>query len=233
MPSGKGIRAPSYRLSYALPLAIGVFVLIGVADGLWKGALLVGPMSRFWAYDLFKWILLPIALLVLLHRRGVRFRDYGLSAETGAASVLYLLPLVLFTLFTVYFLASKLTGFLFGYPQNRFSYPDALAPLGPLRIVGTVYFALTAGLWESIFFIGLPRLWLKREAAKAPLDDEELVGVSAILFALDHWENGFPNVVGAFCFQFFAFRWYLKLNTLWPIIGAHFLIDLYYFWPAK
>jgi len=59
------------------------------------------------------------------------------------------------------------------------------------------------------------------------------VGVSAILFALDHWENGLPAVVGAFCFQFFAFRWYLKLNALWPINGAHFLIDLYYFWPAK
>lgn len=208
------------------------FVLLHAADGFWKSALLRGPHIWFWAYDLTKWFLLPVLLLALLHRiTWLRPRDYGLSADLGKRDIVYVLPLPLLSLFAVNLVATQVSARLLAYPAPPFTFDSVLASLGSLWIVGTIYLSATAGLWESIFLIGLPLLCVSRGQRISKWQLSIFAVGAALVFALGHWENGWPIVIGAFAFQVLAVWWYVRLKTLWPVIGAHFLMDVYYFWP--
>lgn len=208
------------------------FIVLGLLDGFWKIAFLRGPLIYFWAYDFAKWFLLPVLLLAVLHRLAfVLPRDYGLSADLGKRDILYVLPLPLITLFVINFFAAMASGILLAPPKPPLNYSVMLAPLRELWIVGTLYLSATAGLWESIFLIGLPWFWFSRNRVVSARATRAFTFATGILFAAGHWENGVANVMGAFVFQLGAVYWYLRLGTLWPIIGAHFLIDVVYFWP--
>jgi membrane protease YdiL (CAAX protease family) len=55
--------------------------------------------------------------------------------------------------------------------------------------------------------------------------------VTTILFAATHSELGPSGVVAALTYGIAAAVLFLKLRNLWPIIFAHFVIDVYSFWP--
>lgn len=221
------------RSRYAIAIWVSVpFVALGVLDGVWKSALLVGPHLGFWVYDLTKWVLLPIVLMGVLHRfSAIDPRDYGLSADLGTRDLFYVLPLPLASLFLAHVLATAIANTAMGWPKPLFTYSVVLPPLGKLWILGTLYLSATAAVWESIFLIGLPWLWYSSGTSGSATTRGVFGMGSALIFAACHWENGLPNATGAFFFQLLAFWWYLRLRTLWPVIGAHFLIDAYYFWP--
>ena len=225
--------ALSARPRYAIALWVSLpFISLSVLDGAWKSTLLNGPHLGFWAYDFAKWMLLPIVLMGVLHQfSAIRPRDYGLSADLGTRDLFYVLPLPLASLFLAHAMAMGIANLAMGWPKPPFAHPEALAPLGKLWIVGTLYLSTTASVWESIFLIGLPWLWYSRGTPGSRTARHFFALGSALVFAACHWENGMPNVIGAFFFEWLAFWWYLSLRTLWPVIGAHFLIDLYYFWP--
>ena len=211
---------------------LAVYAGLSVFDGFIKIQLANSSLIYFWVFDLTKWLILPVALILVLQNISkVLPRDYGLSADLGTTDVVALLPLTTLSLFVVHFLVERITYAILQYPTPPFNNQAALAALGPLWIVGTFYFSVTAGLWESIFFIGLPWLWGRHFCHMSLWRTRGFVIASALVFGLAHWENGIPNVAGGIAFQLYAFWWYLRLGTLWPTIAAHVLIDLYYFWP--
>jgi membrane protease YdiL (CAAX protease family) len=201
-------------------------------DGFWKRKLLQGPILQYWIVDVLEWIVLPLALVLMLRRAArVSPADYGLRAPHGARDILILIPLPLITLFLVFWVGAALGSILFpGYLSEAFRYQSPLASLGKLWIVGTFYLAATAALWESIFLLGLPWLWFSQGGATRQRAAAFAL-LSAAVFALGHWENGPEVVCGTFLFQLLAAGWYFRYRTLWPVIGAHFLIDLQAFWP--
>ena len=210
-----------------------VFVFFGAVDGFLKIDLIQRPLIYFYFFDIFKWLVLPAVLMLLVHRNPqIVARDYGLVADLGMSDIFRILPAPLISLLLVDMFAEQISGALLGWPKPSFSHREMLAALGPLWIVGTFYFSITAGVWESIFCIGLPWLWFSQGRRMWESDIELFYFVSASLFAIGHWENGLPNVIGAFAFQICAIWWFFRLKTLWPIIAAHTLIDVYYFWPA-
>lgn len=224
--------AGAIRTQQLAAAACLLFIALHISDGLWKPGLLRGPTLYFWAYDFFAWVVFPaLALLMLHHATSLSFRDYGLEAQLGWQDVMRVLPLPLFSLFAVNMLAYGLSQAVFDNSKPEFSYVTGLQALGPLWIVGTLYLAATAGLWESVFYAGLPWYCISRTLGDSPWSRRGFILASAILFAAAHHENGVANVAGAFFFQLGAAIWYLRLGTLWPIIAAHALIDLYYFWP--
>lgn len=229
MASRVAASARTYQLAAAV---CAVVVAVYIADGFWKPALLRGPLIYFWAYDFFAWVILPTAALVVLHNAtSVSARDYGLSADLGWKDIAFVTPLPLIVLFLVHTFAQVIAGALIGPQASGFSYGDPLAPLGGLRILGVIYLAATAGLWESIFYVGLPWFFVSRYGAPPTAVRRGFLLVSAFLFAAAHFENGLANAIAGFFFQLAAVTWYFKLRTLWPVIGAHALIDVYYFWP--
>ena len=209
------------------------FIAVWLLDGFWKSRLLEGGASRFWIVDFAEWVVLPSVSLWLLHRSAViSGRDYGLAAPLGVKDVLVLVPLAVVTTFIAnYFGGFVLGRILFGYTPGAFQLERALAALGPFWIVGTVYLSATAAVCESIFALSLPWLWFSRGGSVSRRKAISFAVAAAALFALGHWETGLANATGAFMFQLVAVWWYFRLRTLWPIIGAHFLIDLYWLWP--
>jgi hypothetical protein len=208
------------------------FISLHLADGLWKPILVAGPTIYFWAYDLFTWVVVPVVCLAALHKSSpTRSREYGLAAPLGWADVLYVLPLPLIATALAQLLSFWIAWVAFGYPKPSFSYVPALEALGDLRIVGTVYLAATAGLWESVFYIGLPWLVVSQNLGGSITVKRSFAVVSAIVFAVAHFESGPAALVGALVFQVVAVHWYFRLGTLWPIICAHALLDAYYLWP--
>ena len=207
-----------------------LFVALHIADGLWKANLLRGPYIYFWLYDFFAWVVLPISALAALHRwTALSVEDYGLVVELGWKDLVRVLPLPLFALFAVYLFAYNFAPF--GHSKPEFSYTSALKSLGSLWILGTIYLAVTAGVVESIFWIGLPWFCISRILNSSVWARRGFALITAILFAAAHHESGARSMFAAFFFQLVAASWYFKLRTLWPVIGAHTLIDVYYFWP--
>jgi membrane protease YdiL (CAAX protease family) len=126
-----------------------------------------------------------------------------------------------------YYVPQKVIGG-FLTPAQTFSYAQAI-PSGWLRGPSIAYLAVTAGVTESVVYIGLP--WLVWEQLFGPSKRRALfVCLSSAIFASVHWESGVHNVVAALIFGLVACALYLKLRDLWPIVGAHIVVDLVGFW---
>lgn len=213
-------------------LCIVVLASIPIAGALLNG-FYNGPLFRlnpwlFWAADLALFVLAPIAILfslakfsqILPKHYGLKFPPFG-GLESVATSVFLAVVLA------ITYEAAKNIGWAFTwrwYVEPDFSY-GSVTPSGLLRPLVAGYWAFTAGLVESVFYIGLP-WYLWRNHFGLTHRRKFFLLVSAALFAAVHWEQGLHNVVGAFAFGFVACLIYWKINDLWPIVGAHTLIDL-------
>lgn len=200
-------------------------------NGFYNGPLYRLSPALFWLADVLLFVVLPIAIVYWLARFAyVRPRDYGLNvASLKGAQFLVTSLMFALILFAVYEFA-KYIGWIVAWRWHSevdFSYGSA-TPNGIWRPLIVLYWALSAGLMESVFYIGLPwYLWSKRFwlAQRRRL----FLCLSALLFAAVHWEQGMHNAIGAFGFGLAACLLYWKVNDLWPIVGAHVLIDIYHF----
>jgi membrane protease YdiL (CAAX protease family) len=114
-------------------------------------------------------------------------------------------------------------------PPETAPFFKSAAPDGLFRFPVVLYLAITAGIVEEIFFRGLPLLYvIERFPAKIPT--RTYVVTTALLFGSIHWENGGHEVVATFIYGVLAAAYYVKLRDLWPLIGAHALIDVWEFW---
>jgi len=180
----------------------------------------------YWSFELSYWVALPIVVFALaMQRTGLGFADLGLHTTLGNRQQPWLLLLMCLLFSLVAYAVEGMTrglaiefihsGGLFGYGQ--------VMPADPmLHRVVAIYFALTAAIVEELYFRG----WLYRLCQRAGNPQLLFVSVSTPLFALIHWENGpGDTLVAAVVGLFFALS-YLELKNLWPLITAHFIIDL-------
>lgn len=179
----------------------------------------------FWAADGLQWIVLPAVSLGLLgYKASLRPQHYGLARYGSNAWAIAGQGLTAFvTAGLVFLVVRNLTWRLLGPSPGSLH----LAPFFPRGLSGTavqVYAAVSAGLVESIFFIGLPWLWYAN-ARSRPSILHFTIAVSAI-FALAHWEHGRHIVIAAFFTHLVLCKWFFQWNTLWPVVLGHTLIDL-------
>jgi membrane protease YdiL (CAAX protease family) len=212
-------------------LATLPFLLLWLFDGFWKAKLVQAAPLAFWAIDLFEWVIVPAASLFFLHRcASISKNDYGLGSGIGSWKAIALFLPCFVTLFIADDWGTLILGRrLFGDAPGAFRMDLALQALGPLADAGVLYLSATAAVGESLFVLGLPWLWLSQGEKVSRGGAFAFALVSALIFALAHWETGLANMTGAFLFQLLAVWWYFRLKTLWPIIASHFLIDLYFF----
>ena len=179
----------------------------------------------FWAVDGLQWIVLPALLLGLLaHKAALRPTHYGLVplgknlwplAEQGL--------MVFVTAGLAFLVARNLSWRVLGPSPGSFQWVH-LFPQGLAGAAVQIYAAVSAGLVESIFFIGLPWLLYASER-RHPSELHFTLAVSAI-FALAHWEHGRHIVIAAFFAHWVMCRWFLHWRTLWPVVLGHTMIDL-------
>jgi membrane protease YdiL (CAAX protease family) len=107
---------------------------------------------------------------------------------------------------------------------DTFSYRDVV-PRGRFGTFAVLYLALSAALVEEVFYRGvLARLVIgSRDTA---LKRHLFVAVSAILFGVNHWSQGLPQVVATIYLGVVAAFLYLRLRNLWYVIGGHLVLNL-------
>jgi hypothetical protein len=90
-----------------------------------------------------------------------------------------------------------------------------------------LYLALSAGIVESIFFIGLP--WLGAGGAASNRSRILLALGMSIVFGIVHWEQGWHVVIAALASQCAAWFWFYRVRSLVVLAAAHAGVDLIVF----
>jgi hypothetical protein len=213
-----------------IALVICIPIALGELNGLYNPLLYRTNPALFWVIDVASFVLIPGILVYLLARSAnVRPKHYGLSFPPQFAgellgSSIFFGALLFFLYYVADYIAWAFTWKLSGYQGTEFSYGTTI-PNGPLHLPVAIYLSLSAGLMESAFMLGLP-WFLWRQYPKLTHRYTLFKWVSSTVFASVHWEQGLHRVIAAFVFGYTACFLYLKINDLWPIVGAHVIVDL-------
>lgn len=209
-------------------LLVAAFPTIGVLllNGFWNEPLYRASPMAFWIADVLTHVILPASMLTWLALRYDLWpRDYGFTPWLGRQADLLGLTLLATALFWVsYKPVAAFFGHLLLSEGAAVTYVDVM-PGSPLaRLLVAVYFSVSAAVFEEIMYRGLPHAYCMRgfAAARPGL----YVLLSAALFGMAHWENGLHEILGTGCLGLLACALYLKIQTLWPLIGAHFIVDM-------
>ncbi|MGQ0729334.1 hypothetical protein [Acidovorax sp.] len=179
----------------------------------------------FWAADGLQWLVLPAVLLGrLAHKAGLRPRHYGLASPGENLWPLAWQSLMVFiTAGLVFVVARNLSWRVLGPSPGSFQW-EQVFPHGLAGVGVQIYAAVSAGLVESIFSIGLP--WLLWCSVRQHGSELHFTCAVSAIFALAHWEHGRHIVIAAFFSHFVMCRWFLLWRTLWPVVLGHTMIDL-------
>jgi len=207
----------------AITISLGIIFLIWSVNGMYMSFLSGYSKTLFWSLDLVQWVVIPSAIIIYLSSKNqLTIDQYGLDfRQLTIKTLIWTVPATL-TLYPSFFWVTDFTRELLGQPSGFFTFHDAY-PDGIMGTIVWLYSALTAGIVESIFFIGLPWLLWSRRVKDNTL---AFIVIISVIFAAVHWEQGLHILAGAFVFSLAACTWYLSLKTLWPVLLAHIFIDL-------
>lgn len=181
--------------------------------------------ATYWIIELTIWILLPIVIFSALSKHtNLYLYNLGMNSKIIGVESIWAIVLGCFFLSPlIYMIYTWLYSYFQAvYPsQPFFSYHQVL-PENPLsRTLTAFYFAITAGIVEELYFRGL----LFKLVEQLKYGSIVFVGLSPILFAAIHWENGLSNVLATFTFGILSALLFLALKNLWPLIIGHGFTD--------
>jgi membrane protease YdiL (CAAX protease family) len=212
-----------------------IFFAPGVLNGFYNEKLYAASTAVFWLLDVVHFVVLPSALLIYFrYCCNLRPADYGFIKPGPAYPLVELLGSCVFTaifmqmVYSVVHSASLNLFYMVGYLPPHFGY-SAVVPDGLLHLPVVIYLAVTAGFSEEVMFRGVPYKLIS-DNGKIKHKNRFYILSTSVLFAAIHWEGGYPDLVAAFAFGVLAAWFYLTYKNIWPLIGAHFLVDAYAFW---
>jgi len=90
-------------------------------------------------------------------------------------------------------------------------------------------------LFGGIMLVALSEELMARRCAKHVLraylrHDGLVIAASALLFGAMHWSTGVENVVSCTLIGALLMAAYLRVGALWPVVVAHYVIDVIVFW---
>lgn len=208
-PQERDHRLLAWFLLAYLPFFLNDFLLIHVTR--WQEFLLVDYGTR---------ALVLLALLAPPALRAVALRREPLTAGPLAVTLL-IVGCVAFDRLVQGGLAQLLEDLL---PKTRqFAFPEAPPGIKQLDLLaGVMIVALTEEL-------------LCRRCAKIVLrpylpSDGWLIAISALMFGAMHWSHGLAGILYITLTGAVMMGVYLKVGAIWPLIVAHYLIDVIAFW---
>lgn len=181
-----------------------------------------GPLV-FWTADLIQWVLVPaVSACYLASKFGIAPSQYGFNPPVPRPTHFLWGMLSVAAFYPAFFWVRNYTWTALGMPSGFFTW-SAEMPDGYAGTAVWMYSAITAGLVESAFFIGLPwLLWSRHIPQKRVLFSL----ASSVVFSAVHWEQGPHVVAGAFAFGLVACVWYFRSQSLWPVAIGHTVVDL-------
>ena len=210
------------RRKYAALAAVGIAPLL--VNGCINAKIASLP-ALYWAFELFTWIGIPIAVLTSLVRNaGLRASDLGFSRTIfhRRSVVLVLVSSFLFCLiaYAVYTEAYSYMRTILP-DAGIFQYRSVLPATDPGRSLVTLYFALSAGIVEEIYFRGLLFKIATFVRGTVPV----FLILSPILFAAIHWESGMANMAAAYVYGLVSAIAYVFMRNVWPLVAGHVYTD--------
>ena len=214
------------RNKLTLLFALGVFPLFlnGVLN------FLIAPVPvLFWLFEVLIWIVVPVfALKLMLRIDDISLADFGLHKTIFKRQSLIVIVIVsiLFAplcLKSYYFFSEY--SLLLITDSGFFEYQSMIPNHGIMKYLVIVYFSLTAGFVEEVFFRGI--LFKITHSLKNGL--LIFLVLSPVLFSLIHWETGLTNMLAAFAFGLLVTIAYLIFRNIWPLIVGHTFTNLVWF----
>lgn len=196
-----------------------------VVAGFYSSGLLATPVF-FWVDDIIRFVCLPLLMLwLLLKKRRIIPGDYGIQGPGPALSTAGLLSATItaILLLQLYFPIGAWARKIF--PPDHVSTYVKVLPSGPLFGVVVIYFSLTAGFFQEIFYRGMMYSAMLRIVRLETLS-LLYVTFSSVLFATMHWANGTAAMIAAFASGLISSVLFLIFRNLWPLIIAHAIVDL-------
>lgn len=207
----------------AMVICMAAMALVGLVNGVWVGFLARNYPPLFWLADFAHWVVLPTLLIWHLWRKhGIAPDQFGFARPIINLKWLAVVLAAAVTLDLVFVWSLRGARSVFGDIGQVFSLASAF-PEGWLGSVAWGYSALTAGVVESAFCIGLPWLWWSRVKAG---NGFQFACLASLVFAAMHWEQGVAALVGAFAYNLAACGWYFWARSLWPVVVGHVVVDL-------
>ena len=220
---------PTHRYIF---LGLSPYFALAFFNGFYNPPLHAASVTAFWIVDVLQYWVLPLALIYLFYKRlGLAPRSYGLAGSSPHYPAWEMMGAGIFAaivLFVTDQVAWHLAGLVFGFDDFLFAF-DQVVPEGNWHLPVVLYLAFTAGFVEEVIFRGL--FWAAiSEISSLRFKGPVYVVSSSAVFAVLHWEQGMAGMLASFAFGVVAAMFYLQLKNLWPMITAHTLVDLYYFW---
>lgn len=186
--------------------------------------------TLFWLYDVFQFIILPLALLFILYTHfNIKPGSYGLSIPETTQKKKNLILIIIYCTILLQlfsFVSYEVTkAFIVDIPYKNY---QSVIPTGALRIPTILYMSLSAAIVEEIIYRGLLFIILKNIINEKKFDFVYIF-TTALLFTVVHWENSAADIVSSFVYGVIAATLYLQYKNLIPIIIAHFIINLVVF----
>jgi membrane protease YdiL (CAAX protease family) len=99
-----------------------------------------------------------------------------------------------------------------------------LRPYGWLRLVDLTFGLALVAFSEEIIFRRCARQTLQPHLG----DGHLLVLATSLLFGAYHWWTGLGNMIGVSITGALFMLFYQRSGALWPLVLAHYLVDLYF-----
>lgn len=198
-------------------------------NGFYNAVIIRSPFF-YWAVELVTWVVVPCLSLYVYRRVGGEYRALGLvwprSAKQGLMVLLW--GCVWGVVLVWAFRCGRSWGesvFAHNYLKVAFDYGSLIPDSGWRATVVWIYFSLSAGIVEELYFRGMLRRLFAPGRGGAVL----FLGVSTVLFSVIHWENGVNDLLATGAFGFLAGICYLWHRTILIPMIAHVVADLILF----
>lgn len=187
----------------------------------------------FWIVDVLSHVILPLLFIWILEKAfSVSPRLYGLGKLQNDGRRLN--PWLASFIYTILLGAAHFIGYISGLVAQTLA-GEVVAPVidyhlmipssGAARILALFYFALSASVFEEIFFRGIFQLLF--DIFFPNVQRGAVVIFSSVLFALTHWASGLVAISASLLFGLVAALLFSFQRDLRPLIFSHFLLDTF------
>lgn len=205
---------------------------LGIAPYLINGYInskIVSWPPAYWAFELLIWVLIPAVILVTAVRHaGLKLTDLGFSRTIFGKRSVALILVVAFLFCPIdYMVYANAIGYTRNVLPHEgiFQYHSVVPHSCAMRTLIALYFALTAGFVEEVYFRGFLFKALSFAPAQIPL----FLLLSPLLFAAIHWESGMANTAAAYISGLFSAVAFILMRNIWPLIAGHIYTDYAWF----
>jgi len=210
---------------YLLLLCLGIvpFLING-----WVNSLIHASAVAYWSFELVSWVLIPVLVFSVAGRNGLSLADLGLDARIfGQKNLLLVVVLcVIFCPVNLWVYKHTYKFFEALLPSAPYFQYETIVPTrGVMKVVVSLYFSLSAGIVEELYFRGFIHRVSRFFARPAVV----YMVFSPLVFAMVHWEGGPSNLLATYVFGLFNGIAFLAMRNLWPLVFGHIFTDYVWF----